>query len=344
MSASRIISPSHTRVETPHERKMNNFDATFNEFQSSKSTPPSSLFAINQTPQFSPIDTSLRFKSHRNENWKMNHDVNTDGNDSDGLMNSSVSDSFLKTPTQSQESNDMIINERLNFQDSTNLGTSTHSCRQLQLRTPTKGEKYNDDSADCNEPEQRQHESNEEETEEDRHLREEADSEALARQLMAEEAMFSYNQSTQFLQQNVNEYSEEDLAALRAIMAEENPVFEGELEDAEDAMDSADMSYEALLDLGERLGDVKSERWAMIANKEIAKLPSAIFCNAMAEGKDENDSGVKCLVCQFAYEQGEKIRLLPCKHYFHHECVDQWLMAKDFCPYCRQCIVVEEAK
>jgi len=323
-------------METPKERNTKDLGSTtYSEFQSSNSTPPARLFAINQTPKFSPIDTSLRFKSHRNKNLKMNDYTN-----SNGLMNNSVSSYVLKTPSQNQNTNDTIINESLNLKDSNNFTAGIQSCRQFQLHTPTQEERDDVHYADRDQ-EQNQNESSEKETEEDRRLREDTESEALARQLMAEEALFSYNQNAQFLQENENEYSEEDLAALRAIMAEENPVLEGELEDEEDAMDSADMSYEALLDLGERMGDVKSERWAIRAKEEIVKLPSALFCNSMAEGKDENDSGVKCLVCQFAYEEGETIRTLPCKHYFHHECVDRWLMAKDCCPYCRQCIVDE---
>jgi len=286
-----------------------------------------------------------------------NYDENSIDVDIDH-MNGSVSGSFgrilLKSPSSTSKSshdNDMVMNERLNLQESTNgsisIEAGIQSRRQLQLETPTQ-EARNDDShsSDSGPADRNLHEtSSEEETEEVRRLREEAESEALARQFMAEEAMFSYNESAHFLQENANEYSEEDLAALRAIMAEENPVLEGELEgDEEEGMDSADMSYEALLNLGERIGDVKSERWAMRAKHEIAKLPSNKFCMSMAKGKDENDSGVKCLVCQFAYEEGETIRLLPCMHYFHHECVDQWLMAKDCCPYCRQCIIVEDAK
>ena len=295
---------------------------------------------------------------------RMNH-LGFDGDDNNDENSSiDVSGSFgrilLKSPSSTGKSSsndndtDMVMNERLNLQESINgsISVEAHiqSRRQLQLETPTqeaRNDSASQSTSDIDPADRNLHESesSEEETEEVRRLREEAESLALARQFMAEEAMFSYNESANFLQENANEYSEEDLAALRAIMAEENPVIEGELEDdAEEGMDSADMSYEALLNLGERIGDVKSERWAMRAKHEIAKLPVTKFCMSMAEGKDENDSGVKCLVCQSAYKEGETIRHLPCKHYFHHECVDRWLMAKDCCPYCRQCILVENAK
>jgi E3 ubiquitin-protein ligase BIG BROTHER-like protein len=190
------------------------------------------------------------------------------------------------------------------------------------------------------EQEQEQEEENEESLQQ-RRLREESESEALCRQIMAEEAMSSYHQSTNYLQDNASEYNAEDLAAITNLMAEEDPN-QAMADMEEEAMDSDEMSYEALLNLGERIGDVKGERWAMKAKKEIAKLEALKFCKTMAEGKDENDSCAKCLVCQFQFEEEETIRVLPCRHYFHDECVDQWLMAKDCCPYCRQCIVIEE--
>lgn len=205
----------------------------------------------------------------------------------------------------------------------------------VNLDAPDFDNDYRDDSADTSE--ETESRDTREESDEERRLREEAESEALARQLMAEEAMASYNQSTAYLQDNADQYSEEDLAALRAIMNEEEAAEEA------NAMNDSDMSYETLLHLGERIGDVKTERWAMKAKAEISKLPSLKFCkDSMAKGKDENDCGVKCLICQFPYEESENVRKLPCGHYFHDECVDQWLAAKDFCPYCRTCIVAKE--
>ena len=186
-----------------------------------------------------------------------------------------------------------------------------------------------------------QFEQNEQrESEEERRRREEEESEALARQLMEEEALASYHQSTNFLQQHAEDYSSDDYAALQAAMAEEDPQEEFE-QGSEDDMLSSELSYETLLQLGERIGDVKTERWAMRAKHEIDKLPLRIFGAEMAKGKDENDSCAKCLVCQFPFEDGEQIRILPCQHYFHDSCVDQWLMHKDHCPYCRQSIINE---
>lgn len=179
-----------------------------------------------------------------------------------------------------------------------------------------------------------------EESEQERLRREEEESIALAQALMAEEAMASaYYMSYDYLRNNRDQFSEEDLAALQAAMEEDE--VEEEIDEALEEDDDGGLSYELMLRLGERLGDVKSERWAQIAQSKIDQLPTFKFDLESVKDKDENDCHVKCLVCQFAYEKDEELRKLPCSHCFHAECVDQWLKSKDFCPYCRTAIVEE---
>jgi len=173
-----------------------------------------------------------------------------------------------------------------------------------------------------------------EDEETQRILMEQEESEALARLLMAEEAMASYSMSVNFLQSNSEIYSEADLAAFQAAMDEEDPYAEDAEEDG-----SMELSYEAMLQLGENLGDVKQERWIMTAKQQIEKLP--LICSNTIKDQDGNDSFVKCLICQCQYEDDEVLRKLPCNHCFHAECVDHWLLKKDVCPYCRESIVQE---
>jgi hypothetical protein len=160
----------------------------------------------------------------------------------------------------------------------------------------------------------------------------EEESIALARQLMAQEALESYAAfSSDYLRYNTAQYSQEDLEALHAALDD----------DADDQVsgESNGEQYEIMLRLGEAIGDVKNERWKMVSDQYISLLPTFQFDHEAVKTLDENYSRRKCLVCQFVYEDGENLRTLPCGHCFHADCVDQWLKDKDCCAYCRQPIV-----
>ena len=177
------------------------------------------------------------------------------------------------------------------------------------------------------------------ESDEDRRRKEEDESLALARQLMAEEAVSSYHHHFQVMREAGNQLSQEDLEAFQAAMHEEEHEQVEGMEDEE-----GNLSYETMLQLGDRIGDVKAERWAMIAKNEIKKLPSFRFDASKSSAKELDDSERKCLVCQCEYEEDDELRRLPCSHCFHTECVDQWLAEKDACPYCRQAIRKESGE
>ena len=166
-------------------------------------------------------------------------------------------------------------------------------------------------------------------------LSREEESIELARQLMAEEAMASYQQHVESLRlaSENGQMSPEDYAVWQIAMQEE----EREVEQEEAANE---LSYDGLLELAERIGDVRTERWTIVAEKEIEKLPVCAFGPSMLSNLQSTDDSLhKCLVCQCEYETDETLRRLPCSHYFHQNCVDFWLKTKDFCPYCRKSIV-----
>lgn len=165
--------------------------------------------------------------------------------------------------------------------------------------------------------------------------REEEESLELARMIMAEEAMASYQQSVQFFCESRDQLSAEAVEALEAALHEEEvhhdgAGYHGIVEDEE-----GNLSYETMLQLGEQIGDVKTERWNMIAKQYIEKLPTETY-GLSHVGTDADDSERKCLICQHEYLPHEKLRRLPmCKHCFHVECCDRWLSRTDLCPYCR---------
>lgn len=45
---------------------------------------------------------------------------------------------------------------------------------------------------------------------------------------------------------------------------------------------------------------------------------------------------VECAICMIEFEENEKIRFLPCMHYFHLECVNDWLLRSFTCPSCME--------
>ncbi|XP_052200265.1 uncharacterized protein LOC127806790 [Diospyros lotus] len=51
---------------------------------------------------------------------------------------------------------------------------------------------------------------------------------------------------------------------------------------------------------------------------------------------DSGDDAAQCYICLSEYEEGDKIRVLPCHHEFHMSCVDKWLKEiHGVCPLCR---------
>lgn len=54
-----------------------------------------------------------------------------------------------------------------------------------------------------------------------------------------------------------------------------------------------------------------------------------------ADGSDESGQ-LGCSICTEDFSKGEEVRVLPCNHKFHPECVDPWLLnVSGTCPLCR---------
>ncbi|KAH9253325.1 hypothetical protein BASA81_008676 [Batrachochytrium salamandrivorans] len=71
--------------------------------------------------------------------------------------------------------------------------------------------------------------------------------------------------------------------------------------------------------------------------------PSSLPATAAAASVEDVESqGTRetgddaCAICLGDYETGEDLRELPCVHYFHTQCVDEWLGRNDVCPMCKQ--------
>ncbi|XP_008230950.1 PREDICTED: RING-H2 finger protein ATL39-like [Prunus mume] len=71
---------------------------------------------------------------------------------------------------------------------------------------------------------------------------------------------------------------------------------------------------------------------ASMSKDDLEKLPSFDY----VANWDKPSSPLDCAVCLDSFKMGEKCRLLPlCKHSFHAQCVDAWLLQTPICPICR---------
>merc|ERR1712130_430147 len=66
------------------------------------------------------------------------------------------------------------------------------------------------------------------------------------------------------------------------------------------------------------------------------------FQHKTAASTPHNES---CAICLDDFKLDEELRLLPCKHAFHKNCVDPWLAkSSELCPMCKQSIFMNQEK
>ncbi|XP_010487949.1 PREDICTED: E3 ubiquitin ligase BIG BROTHER-related-like isoform X2 [Camelina sativa] len=97
-------------------------------------------------------------------------------------------------------------------------------------------------------------------------------------------------------------------------------------QDAWDEMDPDELSYEELLALGDIVG---TESRGLSADT-IASLPSKRY----KDGDNQNGTNESCVICRLDYEDDDDLILLPCKHSYHSECINNWLKINKVCPVC----------
>jgi len=168
---------------------------------------------------------------------------------------------------------------------------------------------------------------------------------ALARQLMAEENLNAFMRlqeaylydnkaltQTCLTQGMENEMDPSVALALRLLEEESQaaPILNVDLDN---------MSYEQILQLEERMGDVKQDRWSRISKRVIEeRCTVATYKELKRKGcKDE-----LCHICQHNFSDNERLLLLPCKHVYHYGCASQWLHKHDTCCLCKRSITESE--
>ncbi|CAK9109642.1 unnamed protein product [Durusdinium trenchii] len=52
----------------------------------------------------------------------------------------------------------------------------------------------------------------------------------------------------------------------------------------------------------------------------------------------ETSTEVQCTICCEDFVEGERLRLLPCLHRYHVQCIDRWLSHSQTCPVCKHSV------
>ncbi|XP_003789831.1 E3 ubiquitin-protein ligase RNF133 [Otolemur garnettii] len=80
---------------------------------------------------------------------------------------------------------------------------------------------------------------------------------------------------------------------------------------------------------------IQNRRWQRLT-ADLKKAFGQLQVRVLKEGDEEiNPNGDSCVVCFEPYKANDTIRILTCKHFFHKNCIDPWILAHGTCPMCK---------
>ncbi|RLN21210.1 hypothetical protein BBO99_00001134 [Phytophthora kernoviae] len=97
-----------------------------------------------------------------------------------------------------------------------------------------------------------------------------------------------------------------------------------------------------------RSQQVNNESWDGLPYPQILSLPTFKYelreetetDNQTEDTEDGHRNNTMCAVCCDEFEVDEMVRALPCLHFYHRECIDQWLVHHRMCPICKYVVNV----
>ncbi|CAI9769541.1 unnamed protein product [Fraxinus pennsylvanica] len=81
-----------------------------------------------------------------------------------------------------------------------------------------------------------------------------------------------------------------------------------------------------------RIGDFEKQ------NGEIQESFGGVMTECDTDSPTEHVlplEDAECCICLCAYDDGNELRELPCRHHFHCTCIDKWLSINATCPLCK---------
>ena len=97
---------------------------------------------------------------------------------------------------------------------------------------------------------------------------------------------------------------------------------------------SDNMTYEQMIALDD---DISLEPGQGLSQHDISQF-TLTQSYKKADNPGDKDDKSSCNICLSEFDEGEKIRTLPCFHSFHCKCIDNWLNRKAECPVCRSSV------
>jgi len=86
---------------------------------------------------------------------------------------------------------------------------------------------------------------------------------------------------------------------------------------------------------GKRSSETRmSVRALMSSERRISRLSITSIDSSDVSISDVSE--MECCICMTEFETSDNLRLLPCGHFFHVECIKKWLVTRSTCPFCRK--------
>ena len=126
-------------------------------------------------------------------------------------------------------------------------------------------------------------------------------------------------------------------------------ILESKLHEAQgDAMDVDGLGYEALQELGEKIGIAApgDGTWKGVDEDRLKKISKLISPRDYLMKKSTHEDDMKCPICLGLFDAMESdtnlITLEHCNHTFHLACLNTWLSTKTNCPVCKYSLSEEK--